>query len=60
MAFRKVSLFMCIRLNHSTKWTLSSGCVSSRALRPVISSISITPKLNTSILVVTRPVTSHM
>lgn len=36
---------------------LSSGWVSSNAFRPVMISISMTPKLNTSDLVVTRPVT---
>jgi hypothetical protein len=39
---------------------LSSGWLSSRAFLPVISSINITPKLKTSTLVVTRPVTANI
>ncbi|KAI4310458.1 hypothetical protein MLD38_035436 [Melastoma candidum] len=59
IAFLNVSLFKCILWNHVTRWTLSLGCVSSSALLPVILSIRITPKLKTSTLVVTCPVTTY-
>lgn len=59
MALRNVSLLMCILRNHVTRCMLSSGWLSSSAFLPVISSIKITPKLKTSTLVVTLPVTAQ-
>ncbi|WVY95941.1 hypothetical protein V8G54_028092 [Vigna mungo] len=45
--------------NHDAKYWLSSGLSSSSAINPVNSSIRTTPKLKTSALVVTFPVTAY-
>lgn len=57
MAFQSFSSFDCKLRNQVTKCLFSSVWLSSSAFRPVINSISIAPKLKTSVLVVILPVT---
>ena len=58
-AFLKVSILICIFLNHVTRCMFSSSWLLSSGFLQVMSSVKITPKLVTSILVVPRPVDTY-
>ena len=58
-AFLKVSILICILLNHVTRRMFSSGWLLSSAFLLVMSSVKITLKLVTSTLVVTQPVDTY-